>query len=118
MKTLLRILGLVLCVLPPALSTLEFFPLWLSDGRSALSALSLILLLLSAIPLFRMVKRHLRSPSIWMLWLLLWVALEVFLPIASAIKTVALISFPTGFLGAVCFRLAKRGEREKRDEGV
>ena len=112
MKILLRILGVALCVLPPAISTLEFFPLWLSDGKSALSALSLMLLLLSALPLFRIVKRHLRSPSLWMLWLVLWILLEAFLPILSAIKTIALISFPTGILGAVCFRLASRREKE------
>ncbi len=113
MKILLRFLGTALCVVPPAAATLEFFPLWLSDGKSALSALSLTLLLLSALPLFRIVKRHLRSPSLWMLWLLLWVALTVLLPIAAAIKTIALVSFPTGFLGAVCFRLAGKRKTEK-----
>lgn len=114
MKALLRVVGVLLSVVPPAVSTLEFFPLWLTDGRSALSALSLMLLLLSAIPLFRIVKRHLRSPSPWMLWLLLWAALSVLLPIARAVKTIALISFPTGFLGAVCFRLARGKERHEQ----
>ena len=116
MKILLRILGIALCVLPPAISTLEFFPLWLSDGKSALSALSLMLLLLSALPLFRIVKRHLRSPSLWMLWLILWGVLEVFLPILSAVKTIALVSFPTGLLGALFFRLAKRSEAKAQTE--
>ena len=115
MRILLRVLGVALCVVPPALSTLEFFPLWLSDGKSTLSALSVILLLLSALPLIRMIKHRLRSPSLWMFWLFLWVALTVLIPIAATIKTIALISFPTGFLGAVCFRLAKRRRGAERD---
>ena len=113
---LFRILGVTLCVLPPAIATLEHFPLWLSDGRQALSALSLILLLLSAYPLFRILKHRLRSPSLWMLWLILWGVLEVFLPIFSAVKTIALISFPTGLLGALFFRLAKRSEAKAQTE--
>ena len=112
MRMLFRILGITLCVLPPAIATLEHFPLWLSNGRQALSALSLLLLLLSAYPLFRILKRCLRSPSLWVLWLVLWVLLEVFLPILSAIKTIALISFPTGLLGALCFRLARKSEEK------
>lgn len=116
MKMLFRTLGVILSVVPPALSTLEFFPLWLGDGKSALSALSLLLLALAALPLFRIVKRHLRTPSPWMLWLLLWAALSVLLPIAAAIRTIALISFPTGFLGALCFRLARGREKSATEK--
>ena len=113
MTLTLRILGLVLSVLPPAIATLEFFPLWLTEGKTTLSALSLILLLLSAIPIFRILKKHLRSPAPWILWLILWFSLRAFLPIATAIETIALVSFPTSMLGAVCFRLAKRREGKK-----
>lgn len=113
MTLTLRILGILLSVVPPAIATLEFFPLWLSEGKTAVSALSLVLLLLSAIPLFRLLKKHLQSPAPWMLWLCLWIALRAFLPIATAIETIALVAFPTSLLGAVCFRLAKRRE-EKR----
>ena len=111
MSTALRVLGLILSVAPPAIATLEFFPLWLSEGETTLSALSLLLLLLSAIPIFRLLKKHLHSPAPWMLWMVLWLFLRAFLPIATAIETIALIAFPTSLLGAVCFRLAK-----KRDE--
>ena len=113
----LRLLGLLLSVVPPALSTLEFFPLWLSEGRTALSAVALLLLLLSFLPLLRLIKAHLHSPAPWMLWLLLWVSLKAFLPIAEAIRTVALISFPTSLMGAVCFRLAKQREKKLSQGG-
>ena len=118
MRMLFRILGVTLSVLPPAIATLEYFPLWLADGKKAISALSLLLLLLAAYPLFRILKHRLRSPSLWMLWLVLWGLLEAFLPILSAIKTIALISFPTGLLGALFFRLSKRSEEKTPTQEV
>lgn len=115
MTLALRLIGIMLSVIPPAVATLEFFPLWLSGGETTLSAVSLVLLLFSAIPIFRLFKKHLHSPSPFMLWFVLWLALRMFLPIAAAIETIALVAFPTSLLGAVCFRLAKK--REKRKEG-
>ncbi|MBE6655975.1 MAG: hypothetical protein E7609_03760 [Ruminococcaceae bacterium] len=116
MTVALRLLGLLLSVVPPTVATLEFFPLWLGNGKTALSAVSLVLLLLSAIPLFRILKKHLHTPAPWMLWLLLWVLLRALLPIAAAIERIALISFPTSLIGAFCFSLARR--REKRHTEV
>ena len=111
MKTFWRILGLFLCVLPPTLATLEHCPLWLGRGESALSLLALCLLALAAIPLFRIFRAHLRSPSAWLVWFLLWLFLTVSAPIFTAVRTIALISFPTSLAGALCFRLAK-GDKE------
>lgn len=116
MTAALRLFGLLFSVLPPALATLEFFPLWLGSGRTSISALSLVLLLLAAIPLFRLLKRHLHTPAPWMLWFVLWLLLRVFLPIASAIEQIALISFPTSLVGAFFFSLAKKRERTQRKE--
>lgn len=108
MRRALRLCGLALCVLPPALATLEHFPIWFSEGRTALSAVAVLLLLLAALPLIRLVRKHLRSPSAWMLWLALWAGLAVLRPILTAVETIALVSFPTSLLGALCLRLARR----------
>ena len=113
MRLLFRILGILFCVLPPAISTLSFFPIWMADSKTAVSALTVILLALSALPLFRILKAHLRSPSAWMIWLVLWGFLFAFRPIAPAIETIALISFPTSLLGAVCFRVSGRFEHRE-----
>ncbi len=110
MSRLLRLLGMGLCVLPPAVATLEFFPLWLTREECRLSALSVFLLLLAAVPLLRLLRTRLRSPSAWMVWLVLWALLAAFEPIIASLRTIALISFPTSLLGALCFRLAKKKE--------
>ncbi len=113
MKLALRTVGLALCVIPPAVATIEYFPLWLGEGETRLSALALLLLLLAAVPLFRVLKKHFRSPSAFLVWFLIWVALSVLRPIAAAIETIALISFPTSALGSLFFRLAGRQEKNK-----
>ena len=114
MSRALRLLGMGLCVLPPAVATLEFFPLWITREDCRLSAIAVVLLLLSALPLLRMLRARLRSPSAWLVWLILWVALSLFEPIVASLRTIALISFPTGLLGALCFRLAKRKESKEK----
>ena len=111
MNRFLRILGMALCILPPTVATLEFFPLWLTREDCRLSALSVMLLLIAAIPLFRVVRARLRSPSAWMVWLTIWVLLALLEPIVASIKTIALISFPTGILGAICLRLSEKKEK-------
>lgn len=107
-----RILGLLLCVLPPVIATLEYFPLWLGDKRSTVSAFTVILLFLAGIPILRLIRHRLRSPSAWMLWLVLWLFLTLFRPIAAAMETIALVSFPTSLAGAVCFRIAEHKKTE------
>jgi tryptophan-rich sensory protein len=111
MRLALRFIGLALCVLPPTVATIEYFPLWLGEGESRLSALALLLLLLAAVPLLRVFKKHFRSPSAFLIWFLIWAALSVLRPIAAAVETIALISFPTSALGALFFRLAGRQEK-------
>ena len=107
MRLLLRILGILLCTLPPTLSILAFFPFWLAYRETAVSAVALLFLALSCVPLFLIFKSYLRTPAPWMIWLGIWGILFAFRPILPAMQTVALISFPTALLGALCFRIAK-----------
>ena len=107
-RLLLRILGLVLCILPPTLTDLEYFPLWLGDGKQALNALALLLLLLCVLPFWRQIKRLLASPSIWSVWFLLWLFLILFAPLMDGLIAIAFMGFLGGIPGAVFLRLADK----------
>ena len=107
-RLLLRILGLILCIAPPALTALEHFPLWLGDDKRALSALALLLLLLCVLPLWRQIKRLLSSPSLWSVWLLLWLFLTLFAPLIQGLTAIAFMGFLGGIPGAICLRLADK----------
>lgn len=107
-RLLLRVLGLALCIAPPALAALEHFPLWLRDGERAMSAFALFLLLLCVLPLWRQIKRLLASPSLWAFWLILWLFLSLFAPLIEGLTAIALMGFLGGVPGAICLRLANR----------
>lgn len=108
MKRALRIIGLGLCILPPAVATLSFFPLWLNREESALSAFALLLLLLACLPLFRALRTFLRSPSAWMLWLVLFILLGLFRSIADGLYMISFFGLLGGIGGGICFAVAKR----------
>jgi hypothetical protein len=115
---LYKAIGLVLCILPPAIATLSYFPLWVRSEGSGFSLLSLLLLLVCAIPARKMLKDFFRTPSAWKLWLVLLVALTLFENISEGLRAIACVGFPTGALGAVFFRLAAReAEKERRAGG-
>jgi len=111
-RKLLKAMGYALCVVPAALSALEHFPLWLSETKSSLSLLGVLLLALCLWPFKRGLKKVWKNPSIWMLWLCLYIGLKLTVPLAQGLLAVAGVALPFSLLGAVCFRLSRMGIRE------
>lgn len=113
---LLRLAGLVLSVLPPALATLSCFPLWRERGGGALlSGFTLLLLLFSILPLWRYLKAALASPAAWMLWGVLFLLFFFLSKIADEMAMIALVGFLSNLAGALAFRIAGRLGRRESD---
>ena len=117
--SLLRLAGLLLSVLPPAAATLSCFPLWRERGSDAvLSGCTLLLLLLCALPLWRQLRRALRSPCAWMIWGALLLLFHLLSAIADEMVLISTAGLIGNLLGAVLFRLARRRQRaEGRGDG-
>ena len=111
MRYLFLILGYAFCILPAAVCTIEHFPLWMSDGRQGFSAIALVLIALACVPLWRLLKDRLRSPSAWMLWLAAFVLLTLFRSIIDGLWMIALIALCGSVIGAVFFAIAKRMQK-------
>lgn len=110
----LHIIGFSLCVLPPAICTLLYFPLWRkAGGEVALSGLCLFLVVISALPLYRGIKRLLRSPASYTVWLCLFVLFFSLSKIADEVTVISFVGFIGNLLGAVCFGIARRRTREE-----
>ncbi|MBO7169615.1 MAG: hypothetical protein J6W28_00380 [Clostridia bacterium] len=104
-KAFLWVAGMACSVLPPALATLNLFPLMTTAGK--VSAVAVILLALSLIPLFKHVKRILASPSAWILWGILFALSAVTRAFIDEFYMIAMLGFVGSAVGAVFFRLAR-----------
>ncbi len=109
-----KIIGMLLCILPAAITALTYFPLWMHDAKCTVSILAVAVLALAAIPARRVITRALKSPSAWQFWLVMWVSLSLLNSISTGLRAVSAVAFPTSLAGAVFFYLARREEARLR----
>lgn len=113
-RLMLKGLGIALSVLPPAIATLSYFPVWQNRGTGAvLSGFTAIVLLVCAIPIFKALRRLLASPSAWLSWLVIFIVFSALSSIAEEMVVISFIGFIFGAAGAICFKIG-----EKSDDGA
>ena len=108
----LHILGFLLCILPPIICTASYFPIWKDSGQ-AVSGGVLLLLLISAYPLYKFIKQSLTSPAAYTVWLILFIMFSLLSQIAVQMTVISFVGFIGNALGAVCFYFAKRAEGDR-----
>jgi hypothetical protein len=105
----LHILGFLLCIVPPAVCTLNYFPLWREAGyASCIAGGTALLLALCVVPIYKLIRRGLLSFSSYMMWLLLFLLFFGMSRIAEQMTVISFVGFIGNLLGAVCFYIAKR----------
>jgi len=105
---LLKALGLSLCILPPLLAALSYFPIWIAKGGECVaSGLSVILILLCVFPLWKLIKRLLASPAVYTIWLIVFITFLSLSKIADEMTVISFFGFIGNVLGALCFRLSR-----------
>ena len=103
--TLLWIFGMTVCTLPAVLATLEHFPIWIAEGgETVISGLSVIFLLLCALPFKRQIAAYLQSPSAWVVWLCIFVISSLIGKIICDIAAISFVAFISNFVGAFIFK--------------
>ena len=114
-RIVLRVLGLLFSTVPVVAATLLYFPLWRErGGAAALSGGVLLLLILSAAPLFRFIREHLRSPSVTLLWLLIFLLFFALSNIAAEMTVIAFVGFIGNLIGSGLFLLARLEPRQAK----
>ena len=100
----LSMLGAALCVAPPAGVTLMYFPLWIETSSSAtISGLSLILILLSIFPLFRILKNNIATPSAPVIWILVCLFSFAFKSIIDQVLVISFVGSVSSVAGMIVF---------------
>ena len=113
-KFTLHIVGIMLCVLPPAYCILSYFPLWKREGSlELLSGMTVMLLALAARPIFKLALERLKSSAAWGMWLLLFLLFFALSRIADEMVVISFVGFVGNIMGAVCLRIAKRIGKEE-----
>ena len=116
---ILCFLAIILDVGAPLIATLMYFPLWVDRSAEAtVSGMFVFLGLISAIPLFRIIKEQLRSPSAWLIWMLVFILFAALEAIVFEVKIIALVGFVANIIGAIIYKLGKKiGAREDTKDG-
>lgn len=110
-RIIFRILGLVISTVPTVLSVLFYFPLWAEkDVGTLISGFSLLLILIALIPLWRVIKKILKTPSAYVIWLLIFIAFLLLSKICEEMIVISFTGFISNVIGAVFFKISKRGE--------
>ena len=108
----LHILGFLLCILPPAICTLNYFPIWREVGyESCIAGGVALLLALCAIPLYKLIAERLKSFSSYLMWLVLFLLFSGMSRIADQMTVICFVGFVSNLMGAVCFRIARKIHR-------
>ncbi len=111
---LITSIALFLSIVPVIIATLSYFPIWRERGGAALlSGFTLLLLFICIIPLLKLVKKMLASPSILFVWLFIFLLFFCLRKIADEMTVIAFTGFVSNTVSAILFRIAKRcrGER-------
>ena len=113
---ILHITGLLLCIVPPAVCTLSYFPLWTqTDSTKTLAGGCALLIILSAIPLFKFIKKYFESPASYVIWFLVFLLFFSLSKIAHEMTVIAFVGFVSNLIGAICFAIADK-QRSKDGE--
>jgi hypothetical protein len=104
---LLKILGLCVCIIPPAIATIDLFPLVVDSGEKQISAFGALLLIVCAVPFWKQVKSFLSSPSAWKVWTVVLVLSAVCRAVMDELFVISTIGAISGIVGAFIFALEK-----------
>ncbi len=108
-NSILHIMGILLCIVPPAVCTLLYFPLWIDTGSTTVIAGgAALLLVLCAMPLFKLIKRHFDSAASYMFWLAAFIVFSLISRVADEMTVISFVGFISNLLGAAAFAIAKK----------
>ena len=105
-RILLTALGAILSVVPPMLAVLAYFPAWVAEGgEHVLSGFTAFLIIIAALPLYRVLKKLLASPSAWVMWMIAFVIFLLLSNIAEEMTVISFVGLISNIAGALIFKL-------------
>lgn len=113
---ILHISALIVDIAPPLVATLAQFPIWVEHSSEAtISGIVLLLSFICCLPFIKQIIAYFKSPSIPVVWAVIYVALVMLQSIINQIVIVAFTGLVSNIIGA---GLYKWGDVYKEKEKV
>ena len=101
-----KISAIVLDVGAPLAATVSQFPVWVDRSAGAtVSGLFILFAFLSAIPFFKQIKAYFKSPSAWLMWCVVFVALFALRAIIEEMIVICAIGAIANVIGAGIYKI-------------
>ena len=114
-RAIIRLTALLISVVSPVIATLSYFSLWRSEGAAALlSGITVLLLTVCALPLYKLIIKHFSSPSVYTVWLVLFIIFAMLRSVAEQMTVICLVGFVSNALGAMLYKIASYGDTSDR----
>ena len=106
--------ALALSIVPPMIAAISYFPFWMDKGDGAIiSGFTVMLLLIAVIPLFKLIKRMLASPSILFIWLMIYLLFSAAKNIADEMTVIAFVGVVSNTVSTFIFKITERYGKRK-----
>lgn len=118
---ILKTTAIVIDVAVPIVATLTQFPLWVEHSAEAtMSGVCLVLIGLSVIPFFKVLKEYFKSPSSWVIFGLIFMFLLLLRSILDQMLIVSFAGFVANIIGAALYgignNLQQKDVKERGNE--
>lgn len=115
LRKLLKLFALVFCVAPPAAVTLFFFPVWYAENQFeiVIPAAAVLCFCFCAIPLVKWMGSKLKTPSAWMVWVIMFLVLFALEKIIARMVIISFVGALGNIIGAALWKIAEKGETAK-----
>lgn len=106
---ILHITGFLLCILPATICTMCYFPVWREVGAaSCIAGGGVLILVIFALPLFKLLRRVLASPSAYMMWLVAFIVFFALSRIATEMTVISFVGFVSNLIGAILMKVGTK----------
>ena len=100
----LHIVGFLLCIVPPAVATVLYFPIWNEAGSGhTLAGGGVLLCIIFAMPMLKLLRRVQSSCASYLPWLLLFLLFKCVALIAEEMVVISFMGLIGNLLGGLCF---------------
>lgn len=102
---ILHISALVVDIIPPLVATLTQFPVWVEHSSEAtISGIVLLLVFVCCLPFVKQIVAYLKSPSIPVVWAIIYIALVMLQSIINQMVIVSFIGLIANVIGAGLYK--------------